>query len=86
MMGEAKNLTLRIDGVPFMIVANPRYFNLDLQYEVSINGGEAVMFVFDKDLGRYSATGDASVLVPDVVDQAIGDKLNGLSLEAQGSD
>lgn len=83
-MGDVrKNMTLQIDGVPFMIVAEPCYFNSELQYKVSINGGEEIMFVFDTELGRYNATGDASVFVPDVVELAIGDRLNGMSLDAQ---
>ena len=69
-------MTLQIDGVPFMIVAEPCYFNSELQYKVSINGGEEIMFVFDTELGRYNATGDASVFVPDVVELAIGEGLD----------
>lgn len=43
------------------------------------------MFVFDSDLGRYAAVGNASISVPDDIELAIGARLNSDSLNNQGN-
>jgi len=77
------NLALQVDGVPYMIKATPCHYNTQLQYKVSINNNDEVMFVFDTELGRYASVGDASITVPDGVELAIGARLNSDSLNKQ---
>lgn len=76
-------MILQLDGIPYMIKATPCYYNTELQYKVSINGNDEVMFVFDSDLGRYAAAGNASINVPDDIELAIGARLNSDSLNSR---
>jgi len=80
---DALNMILQLNGTPYMIKATPCYYNTELQYRVSINGNDEVIFVFDRDLGRYASEGNASVNVPDDIELAIGARLNRDSLNSR---
>jgi hypothetical protein len=75
------NMNFRVDEVPYYIIATPCRYNSEVQYKVSINGNDEVIFVFDSDLGRYAATGNDGALVPDNVEMTIAEKLNSHSLK-----
>ena len=82
-MPQTVNFNFALDGAPYVIKAAPCYFNSDLQYKVSINGGDEVLFTFDANLGRYAPVGDDAIDITDSLEIAIGTKLNGHSLEKQ---
>lgn len=73
---DAIYMTFEIDGLPYEIKAVPCLYNNEIQYLVSLNGGEDVIFVFDSDLGRYSAQGNNAIDIPDYVDIEMGNHLN----------
>lgn len=64
-----------IDGVPYFVQAKPFEFNSETRFNVSYNGGEEVLFVWDSSLKRLSAIGDESVDVPDALELEIANRL-----------
>ena len=78
------DLKMAVDGVPYFVKATPFHLNGDKQYQVAINEGREVTFVFDPELGRYAPVGDAAVSVPDNLEIEIGTKLNNDSLKNGG--
>lgn len=64
-----------IDGVPYFVQAKPFEFNSETRFNVSYNGGEEVLFVWDSSLKRLSAIGDEAVDVPDALELEIANKL-----------
>lgn len=74
------SFNLLVEGIPYVINASKCYFNSELQYRVSLNGSEDVFFAFNDETGRYTASGDNSIIVPAEVEQEIGAKLNSNSL------
>lgn len=75
------HMTFSVDGIPYDVKASPHLYNNEIQYLVSINGSEDVIFVFDKELGRYSAQGNNTIQVPDPLDTTVGNSLNKDSLD-----
>lgn len=64
-----------IDGVPYFVQAKPFEFNSETRFNVSYNGGEEVLFVWDSSLKRLSAVGDEAIDVPDALVLEIANKL-----------
>lgn len=64
-----------IDGVPYFVQATPFEFNAETRFNVSFNGGEEVLFVWDSSLKRLSAIGDEAVDVPDALELEIANRL-----------
>lgn len=79
-MSDRLNINVRVDNVPYSVTATPCVYNTEIQYKVSINGNNEVMFVFDPEVGRYVAAGNDSISVPDDVEMEIGNRLNSDSL------
>ena len=82
-MSDRLNINMRVDDVPYSITATPCTYNSEIQYKVSVNGNDEVIFVFDPAVGRYVAAGNDSVSVPDDVEMEIGNRLNSDSLKIQ---
>ena len=79
-MEPTAKFNFTLDGAPYLVQAEPCRFNSDLQYRVSVNGADDVLFTFDNQLGRYAPIGNDSISIPDNLEIAIGSHLNGLCL------
>ncbi len=76
-------MSFDIDGVSYEVVATPYLYNDEIQYKVSINGSEEILFAFDADLGRYKAEVNNSIDIPEYVAIEMGNHLNKDSKERQ---
>lgn len=80
MEGNVK-FNIAIDGVPYFIRAVPCHYNSELQYKVSVNdNNDELLFIFDSEIGRYTAVGSGTEILPDNLELEIGNMLNGESL------
>ncbi|MES2702309.1 MAG: hypothetical protein V4649_06700 [Bacteroidota bacterium] len=77
------HLELQVDNRPYVVDAERCSYNDELQYRVKVNGSDEVLFVFDRDLGHYHASGNDGAMVPENVAEAIGNQLNRDSLDRQ---
>jgi hypothetical protein len=71
---------LLVDGVPYEVRATPFQFNDDIRYRVSYNGGQIYVFVWDQELKRLAAIGEDAGTIPDSLEAAISQKLEGMAL------
>jgi hypothetical protein len=72
-----KNLSfnLLVDGVPYIVKAEPFLFNDEQRYNVSFNGGETYIFAWDEEILRYAPVGDVAAAVPGVLEEEIASRL-----------
>lgn len=70
----ATTLNLVVDGVPYIIQADPFLFNEEARFRVTYNGGEFI-FAWDEDLLRFAAIGDEAATIPEGLERAVSDKL-----------
>jgi hypothetical protein len=66
---------LKVDGVPYDIIATPYDFNGETRYYVSYNEGASNVFAWDSDLKRLTAIDDESSDLPEGLEEAISLKL-----------
>lgn len=71
---------LLVDGVPYEVRATPFEFNTDIRYRVSYNGGPTFIFVYDPEIKRLAAIGDGTGTIPDSLERAISEKLEGMNI------
>lgn len=71
---------LLVDGVPYEVRATPFQFNDDIRYRVSYNGGQIYVFVYDNELKRFAAIGDGTGTIPENLENAISQKLEGMAI------
>jgi hypothetical protein len=69
---------LRVDGVPYDIMATPYDFNGETRYFVSYNGGDSNVFAWDSELKRLTAIDDEASDMPEGLEEAISLKLHPL--------
>jgi hypothetical protein len=69
------NFEILVDGVPYMVKAQPFGFNEETRFKVSYNGGEEHIFTWDSSLGRLTAIDDEAATIPDDVEVAIARRL-----------
>jgi hypothetical protein len=69
------SFNLLVDGVPYMVKAEPFSFNDEQRYNVSFNGSETYIFVWDEDTLRYAPIGDATTDLPMALEQEIASRL-----------
>jgi len=73
-----KNLSfnLLVDGVPYMVKAEPFLFNDEQRYNVSFNGSEPFIFAWDEETLRYAPLGDdIAATVPVAVEVEVANRL-----------
>lgn len=70
---------LLVDGVPYEVRATPFQFNDDTRYKVNYNGGQIFIFVYDQELKRHAAIGEETGTIPDSLETAISQKLEGMA-------
>lgn len=67
---------LLLDGVPYMVKAEPFLFNDEKRYNVSFNGSEVFVFAWDDNTQRFASLGDdTGVEIPNALEEAIASKL-----------
>jgi hypothetical protein len=71
---------LLIDGVPYEVRATPFQFNNDIRFRVSYNGGPVFIFVYDQQMKQLVAIGDGTATIPDNLELAISQKLEGMNV------
>jgi hypothetical protein len=64
-----------VDGVPYMVTAEPFEFNTETRYRVRYNGDEEHIFTWDSSVGRLRAIDDDASTVPDDLEVAIAQRL-----------
>jgi hypothetical protein len=69
------SFNLLVDGVPYMVKAEPFAFNSEQRYNVSFNGSETYIFAWDEDTLRYAPIGDIAVDLPMALEQEIASRL-----------
>lgn len=69
------SFNLLVDGVPYMVKAEPFSFNSEQRYNVSFNGSETYIFAWDEDTLRYAPIGDTAVELPVALEQEIASRL-----------
>ncbi len=72
-----KNLSfnLLVDGVPYMVKAEPFSFNDEQRYNVSFNGSEPFIFAWDEETLRYAPLDDVVATVPAALEEEIASRL-----------
>ena len=71
---KAKNFTLLVDKVPYLLKVAPFSFNDETRFIVSVNGSEDYIFIWDPELLRLRAIDDAGNL-PDTLEVAINQQI-----------
>jgi|APAra7269096979_1048534.scaffolds.fasta_scaffold00056_5 hypothetical protein len=69
------SFNLLVDGVPYMVKAEPFSFNDEQRYNVSFNGSETYIFAWDEETLRYAPVGDVASTVPVSLEQEIASRL-----------
>jgi hypothetical protein len=82
-MLETLHLELEVNNMPYIVKADPCMYNDEVQYKVSVNNSEEILFVFDTEIGRYVAAGSEGAVVPEDLEEEIGSRLNTESLKVQ---
>lgn len=80
-MAERLHLELRVNNMPYIVEAEPCQFNDQTQFNVRANDSDDVVFVFDKEVGRYVPAGNVSGPFPDDLAEQIGNELNRISMK-----
>lgn len=75
---------LLLNGVPYLVRAEPYRFNEEPRFRVSYNNGPEYIFVWDQQASRFLAIGDEATALPDDMEEAVGDKLLQLSTNGTG--
>jgi hypothetical protein len=69
---------LVVDGVPYLVKAEPYEFNDSVRFRVKCNRGEDHIFTWNPAIGRMAAIDDDSSVLPDSVEQAIAERLHAI--------
>jgi hypothetical protein len=80
-MAERLHLELQVNNMPYIVEAEPCQFNDQTQFNVSANNSDDVLFVFDREVGRYIPAGDTGGTFPEDVATQIGNELNRISMK-----
>lgn len=73
-----RSLQFIVDDVPYLVTAAPFSFNEETRFYVRINGGPEHVFTWDSDLKQLRAIDDEAGDLPDVLEEAISQKLQSL--------
>jgi hypothetical protein len=77
MIMAEQNFNLVLSGVPYSVKVAPFDFNEEKRFLVSYNGGDEHVFTYDSSVGRLTAIDDDASTMPDDLEQAIAEKLQG---------
>lgn len=69
------SFNLLVDGVPYMVKAEPFSFNDEQRYNVSFNGSETYIFAWDEETLRYAPIGEVAVELSMALEQEIANRL-----------
>ncbi len=76
-MPNTTNLGFVLDGVPYEVKITPEKFNTDNRYRV-VYGDAEYLFAYDNEIGRYAALDSASTDLPDVLEEAIAERVENI--------
>ena len=78
---NTKTFDVVVDGVPYEIKATPFTFNNEQRFKVSYNNSnEEYIFTRDAEVGQLTAIDSDALDIPDNLEQAIAEKLDGLTI------
>lgn len=66
---------MRVDGVTYMVTAEPFAFNEETRYKLRYNGGKEHIFTWDSSIGRLTALDDEALTLPDDLEVVIAQRL-----------
>ncbi len=69
------SFNLLVDGVPYMVKAEPFSFNDEQRYNVTFNGSETYIFAWDEETLRYAPIGDVATDLSMALEQEIASRL-----------
>ncbi|MBW8682811.1 hypothetical protein [Chitinophaga rhizophila] len=69
------SFNLLVDGVPYMVKAEPFSFNDEHRYNVSFNGSETFVFAWDEETLRYAPLDEVASILPVSLEQEIANRL-----------
>lgn len=72
-----KKFNLVIDGVPYFIKSIPFSYNGEMRFHVFINDDTEHVFTWDSEVKMLRAIDDDASMLPDRLEEAISDKLQG---------
>lgn len=72
---QERRLEIQVDMTPYILNITPFFFNNEVRYHVSYNGGPDILFAWDKSVGHFAAFGDESSTLPDNLELAIAQRL-----------
>lgn len=76
MKGEnLHEFNIDVDGVDYLVEAEPYQWNNQVRYYISVNGGTRDVFVYDPEREMFRALDDDAVLLPDGLIRDISNKL-----------
>ena len=70
-----RSFNLLVDDVPYLVKASPYSFNGEARFYININGGDDHVFTWDSELGALRAIDDNAGILPNVLEEAISQKL-----------
>lgn len=69
------SFNLLVDGVPYIVKAEPFLFNDEQRYNVSFNGSDIYIFAWDEETLRYAPIGEVAVDLPMALEREIASRL-----------
>ena len=72
---DERNFDLVVDDVPYFVKAAPFSFNGETRFSVTVNDGPEHIFTWDSEIKALRAIDDEASILPDSVEEAIGQKL-----------
>ena len=72
---KIQTIELLVDGTPYDVKVKPYDFNGQRRFEVSFNGSDTHIFVYDTQLKQLTAIGDGSDTIPANLEEAISNEL-----------
>lgn len=72
---NSRRLEIQVDRIPYILNVTPFFFNNEVRYHVSYNGGPDILFAWDNRVGHFAAFGDDAATMPDDLELAIAARL-----------
>jgi len=73
--GNKRILHLPIDNIPYEVEVTPIAFNEEKRFNISINGGDEHVYVWDDQIQAIRPLDDGAAIIPEPLEKAIGEQL-----------
>jgi hypothetical protein len=70
-----RSFSMVVDDVPYFVKVTPFPYNAETRFYINVNGGDDHVFTWDAEIRRLRAIDDSAWLLPDVLEDAINEKL-----------